>query len=120
MNTCELGKSGELRAVAWLKDKDYKILCRNFRKRGFEIDIIAICPKGILRFIEVKTIRYGSPELATYSVINRNIRRYRIGIKVFLEANRQFLYYRKSIDVIMITRESDILCFENISLNCDV
>ncbi len=54
---------GERLAAKFLKDKDYKIIERNFRKGYGEIDIIAIKDK-VLVFIEVKTRTtnlYGSP-----------------------------------------------------------
>ncbi|MDD4537106.1 MAG: YraN family protein, partial [Petrimonas sp.] len=36
----ELGKRGEEEAVRYLKSKDYKIVCRNWRFYGYEIDIV--------------------------------------------------------------------------------
>lgn len=55
---------GEALAAAWLQDKGYEILHRNWRTGRYEIDIIA-CREGVLHFIEVKTkrsSRYGHPE----------------------------------------------------------
>lgn len=63
------GNRGEEIACKYLTDKGYKIIAKNFRIRGGEIDIIAIDlstdsaitpqagtgPKGILAFVEVKT-----------------------------------------------------------------
>ncbi|MCI8646829.1 MAG: YraN family protein [Firmicutes bacterium] len=58
MNNMQLGKLGEDTVQSYLEQKGYKILCRNYRCRGGEIDIIA--SKGAdLHFIEVKT-RNGS------------------------------------------------------------
>lgn len=54
MNKQQLGKLGEDVAQQYLEKKGYRILCRNFRCRAGEIDIIA--SKGnSLHFIEVKT-----------------------------------------------------------------
>jgi putative endonuclease len=61
MNT---GKLGEDIAHKYLKRLGYKILMRNFRIRGGEIDIIAI-DGDTLVFVEVKTRSsdlFGSPE----------------------------------------------------------
>jgi putative endonuclease len=54
---------GEDLAANFLKEKDYKIIDRNFRKGYGEIDIIAI-HKNVLVFIEVKTRtsnQFGTP-----------------------------------------------------------
>ncbi|MCB6992322.1 YraN family protein [bacterium 210820-DFI.6.37] len=54
MNNQQLGKLGENAAEEYLLRKGYCILCRNFRCRAGEIDIVA--SKGeVLHFIEVKT-----------------------------------------------------------------
>ncbi|NLY83522.1 MAG: YraN family protein [Acholeplasmataceae bacterium] len=58
-----LGKQGEDAAADYLKSKGYKILCRNYRCRIGEIDIIA-SKTSELFFVEVKTRRsltYGNP-----------------------------------------------------------
>lgn len=50
----KLGFFGESKAARFLKKNGYKILCRNFKCKAGEIDIIA--SKGeIIAFIEVKT-----------------------------------------------------------------
>ena len=54
------GKLGEDFAVSYLKRQNFRILVRNFRIRGGEIDIVAIDPStGLgppaLVFVEVKT-----------------------------------------------------------------
>jgi len=57
------GKHGEDIACAYLKKQGYKIIDRNFRIRGGEIDIVAL-DKDTLVFIEVKTRRsneFGTP-----------------------------------------------------------
>lgn len=63
------GAKGEDLAVLFLRKKGYKIIERNFRVRGGEIDIIAI-DDDTLVFIEVKarsTTEFGSPlEAITY------------------------------------------------------
>ncbi len=58
------GPIGENKAVEFLKAGGYKIIKRNFRAIGIEIDIIAQ-KENILCFIEVKTRKsnnYGRPE----------------------------------------------------------
>lgn len=60
----ELGRYGEQRAVQYLKQKGYRIICTNYYTRYGELDIV--CQKqGEIIFVEVKTRKtksYGSPE----------------------------------------------------------
>ena len=58
------GNTGEALAVAYLSEKDYKILHKNWRHSHWEVDIIAE-KETILHFVEVKTRRtkkFGHPE----------------------------------------------------------
>jgi putative endonuclease len=60
----ELGQQGEELAIAWLKEKGYEILHRNWRHSHYEIDIIAMKNK-MLKIIEVKARNaspFGHPE----------------------------------------------------------
>lgn len=59
-----LGDSGERVAALFLEQRGYKILERNFRTRGGEIDLVAEDADG-LAFVEVRTRRgdgAGAPE----------------------------------------------------------
>lgn len=59
-----LGQKGEKLGVAWLQDKGYTVLHRNWRHSRYEIDIVAT-RIGVLHFIEVKTRtsrKWGMPE----------------------------------------------------------
>lgn len=63
-NHLETGAAGEELAVAYLLEKDYLILERNWRHKHLEIDVIATC-QNLLVFVEVKTrksIDFGYPE----------------------------------------------------------
>lgn len=57
----ETGQLGEDIATRFLKKKRYKIIERNYREKWGEIDIIAISPKKVLVFVEVKTVTGPSP-----------------------------------------------------------
>jgi putative endonuclease len=61
-----LGTEGEARAARFLAQRGYRILARNVRAGGVEIDLVAA--KGtLLAFVEVKTRRtrgFGAPEEA--------------------------------------------------------
>ncbi|MBI3282497.1 YraN family protein [Candidatus Curtissbacteria bacterium] len=54
MSKTDLGKHGEDIAARYLLKHGYKIIDRNFRIRGGEIDIVAI-EKNTLVVVEVKT-----------------------------------------------------------------
>lgn len=64
MYKTDLGKRGEDIAAEYLQRYGYKIIDRNFRIRGGEIDIVAI-EKNTLVIVEVKTRtshKFGLPE----------------------------------------------------------
>ena len=61
-----LGAAGEARAVEHLRERGWRILARNLRSGGVEIDVIA-ARGGLVAFVEVKTRRSrraGLPEEA--------------------------------------------------------
>ena len=71
----ELGKDGELAAVAYLKENGYEILHTNWRKGRFELDIVAKTEEELV-IVEVKTRSEGSivdPEDAVTNSKIRNI-----------------------------------------------
>lgn len=64
MNNLAIGNYGENLACSYLKKEGYKIVERNFRIRGGEIDIIALDGKTLV-YVEVKTRtsrKFGLPE----------------------------------------------------------
>ncbi len=70
-----VGCEGENLAVAYLERQRYRILERNFRCKGGEIDIVARDGK-VLVFVEVKTrktVSYGLPQLAVTLFKQRQI-----------------------------------------------
>lgn len=61
-----LGAEGEARAELYLKAKGYRIIARNVRAGGVELDLV-VRHRRTLVFVEVKTRRsrrFGPPELA--------------------------------------------------------
>jgi putative endonuclease len=59
-----LGHEGESRAAALLERRGYRIVARNVRAGGVEIDLVAL-RAGVVAFVEVKTRRgrdLGAPE----------------------------------------------------------
>ena len=50
------GRFAELHAAAYLCRKGCTLLARNYRYQNGELDIVAINPKGVILFVEVKSV----------------------------------------------------------------
>ncbi len=86
--TKEIGDIGENIAEKHLKRKGYKILSRNYKARGGEIDIIAY-RFGVLIYVEVKSRTndlYGTPASA---VDGQKITNIKYAVRDFLTAYRK-------------------------------
>lgn len=73
----QLGREGEAMAFAYLSERQFDILHRNWRWGQLEVDIIG-CKKGVLHFIEVKlrsTNQFGYPEESVGKQKLRNLMR---------------------------------------------
>ena len=114
MNTKEIGNIGEQKAVQYLVQNGYKIIERNFRKRGFEIDVIALDINDILRFVEVKTIVDGTLDDAAYSIEGRNVYRYVNGVDAFLVEHPEYKDKSMAMDAIII-HDDVITRYDNIT-----
>lgn len=100
MNKIALGKYGEDLACDYLKKTGYKIIERNFRIRGGEIDIIALDGKTLV-YVEVKTRsnhKFGLPE---ESVTPHKLRFLERASK-FYRLQRKHLPELERIDVVAI------------------
>ena len=73
-----LGERGERAAAAFLRKRGMRILVRNYRVPGGEIDLIARDGETLV-FVEVKTRRAGSPAEAVDRDKQRRISRAAIG-----------------------------------------
>ncbi len=72
-----LGRRGERAAEKYLRRNGYRIVARNFRAAGAEIDLVAM-DGGVLVFVEVKTRRSraaGAPEEAVDERKQKRMRR---------------------------------------------
>ncbi|MBK7035173.1 MAG: YraN family protein [Bacteroidetes bacterium] len=100
----ELGKEGEEKAVAFLQEKGYVILEKNYRSGRAEVDIIAGF-KDIIVFVEVKTRSsyvFGYPEESVTSAKQ----------KLMVRAAGNYLYEKNlekevRFDIIAIFRSKD-------------
>jgi putative endonuclease len=104
-STHALGKSGEERALRYLKNKKYKILAQNFRQFRGEIDIIAL-DIDTLVFVEVKTRKstdFGLPEESVTPSKQRQIKKVAQGF--LMKNNLQDAECR--FDVISVNPDQD-------------
>lgn len=100
MNKTALGKYGEDLASDYLKKSGYKIIERNFRIRGGEIDIIALDGKT-LAYVEVKTRsshQFGLPEES----INYHKLKFMERASKFYRLQRKNLPELERIDVVSV------------------
>jgi putative endonuclease len=95
------GAQGEEEAAAFLEKKGLKMLERNFRFRGGEVDIIALDGETLV-FVEVKTwSAYGIEALE--QGLNEKKRRHIIETaKYFLSIYRDYRYMAVRFDVLFI------------------
>ncbi|MFH0820387.1 MAG: YraN family protein [Candidatus Peregrinibacteria bacterium] len=113
----EFGDHGEQIAIAFLRQKGYRILDTNFRKRVGEVDIVAMDGKNQYVFVEVKTrrnTRFGYPE---ESVNFRKLRKILMTGQLWL-AEKKINTDNYRLDVISIEMDNGdahITHFENLS-----
>ena len=109
------GQGGEDEACKHLKAHDYKIICRNYRCRLGEIDIIANKNSNIV-FVEVKTrktLKFGMPAEAVTKAKQAKIHATALH---YLQDNHQY-YKNFSFDVIEILVDGDTFRLNHIP-NC--
>jgi putative endonuclease len=98
-----LGAQGEARAAAYLAGLGYRILGRNVRAGGVELDLVALQGRTVV-FVEVKTRssgRHGSPVLAVDARKQARIAR---GAAAWLRANSPRSVRSVRFDVIACVR----------------
>ena len=98
----EKGRTGEDTAALFLENKGMKIIGRNFRHRGGEVDIIAQ-EEETLVFIEVKTWSIYSIDALEQGLNEKKQRRIIETAKYFLSVHREYRYMAVRFDVIFIT-----------------
>jgi putative endonuclease len=102
----EIGNLGEEKATNFLIQKGYLIVCRNYRTKRGEIDIIAF-KNNTLVFVEVKTAPHGT--LKTLEQILGKTKQKRIveTAKCFLLSYRQYSNSYIRFDVLVV----DMPCY---------
>ena len=85
------GRAGEDAVCDYLEEKGCKILARNYRKKGGEIDIIAQDGDTAV-FIEVKTRKYGAMDSGTSAMTKAKMRR-------IINPSEEYMYEHKELDL---------------------
>ncbi len=120
----EIGKIGEDICCEFLKEKKYRILVRNHRvKHVGEIDVIARGQKGVLVFVEVKTlagpVSMFIPEMHFNEEKRLRVRRLAQGF-----ANRYPQYVNEKlgyrIDLVAIAIKDPLASIKNWHETCDI
>jgi len=93
------GAQAEAQAAALLQRAGAEILCRNFRSKRGEIDLIAL-HEGWLLFVEVRLRSHRRYEGAAASVDWRKQRRLILAAQYFLLAQPQWRQYPCRFDVV--------------------
>ncbi len=83
----ELGRRGEAHAASYLEQCGYRVLARNARAEGVEIDLVVIRGAKIV-FVEVKTRRTRRAGAAHEAVDARKQARLRRGAAAWLREHR--------------------------------
>ncbi|MBH9972273.1 YraN family protein [Bifidobacterium sp. W8109] len=110
INSRELGRLGEDYACQWLRQRNWKILARNWRSRFGELDIIALDSDSILVFVEVKTRRtgrFGSPEQAVGPRKQTHLRRAAVQWLISHDRDPGARHRGTRFDVISLSVKSD-------------
>jgi len=106
MTNIDVGRKGEQIATDFLKKKGFKIVCRNFRSRFAEIDII-VEKENKLCFVEVKT-RVGTDKGKPYEAIDkRKVFHLKMATEYYLLQNPH-KNYKLSIDVVSIILDNGL------------
>ncbi len=97
----ELAKIGENLAGKYLLSKGYKVLCRNYRTKQGEIDLIVEKDQQLI-FVEVKSRRYHSIDSAVASVSYRKQLHITKVAQVYCKQNPHFDKHNTRFDVIVL------------------
>ena len=102
----ERGKFGEDYTADYLINRGMKIIARNFRRKGGELDIIAL-DKGELAIVEVKTRKFGSLTDGTDAVTRSKIKNIILTTARFVDENEtEFSGIRFDVAEVVITTEA--------------
>ncbi|MHB9139969.1 MAG: YraN family protein [Victivallaceae bacterium] len=98
-----LGRRGENLACSLLRSKNIEILCRNYKVKSGEIDIVAR-DGGVIAFVEVKTRRSATLSRPARSLTEKQKKRiYRAGMHYLKEIGSPKVVYRFDLIEIILS-----------------
>ena len=107
MDSKGLGDLGEKIAQKYLKEKGYRILDTNFKRKWGEIDIVAKKKKTII-FVEVKTISKKEFFFPEDEIDWKKKKQLRKMTQIYLSENKIPLNCPYQIDIIAVETSSDL------------
>jgi len=110
-NTAGLGKEGEDKAAAALEASGMKIICRNYRSKAGEIDIIALDGETIV-FVEVKAWSVYGMEDLQYSIDDKKKQKIIKTANFFLSENRKYSNMAIRFDVVFVGNNKESVGFQ--------
>ncbi|MGI6611433.1 MAG: YraN family protein [Limnochordia bacterium] len=102
-STTSLGQAAEREAEAFLAQRGYQLITRNYRCRRGEIDLVAYHDHTLV-FVEVRCRRKGTPAAAA-SVDQHKMRRIAIAASHYLRSHPTNAPCR--FDVVCLTKQQD-------------
>lgn len=96
-----LARTGESLASDYLVTNGYKVLCKNFRVKHEEIDLIVEKDQQLI-FVEVKTRSYHSIQSALENVSFKKQRHISNVAQIYCKQNSQFSKHNTRFDVIVV------------------
>lgn len=114
-NRQQTGQRGEAHACAYLTEKGFEVLHRNWRYKKTETDIIAVRNK-VLHFIEVKTLDTPFAALPELKVTSAKLRNMKTGAAGFLAQHPQWKFIQFDVLAIRFHGEqlADLLHIEDV------
>lgn len=100
-NNQRVGRAGEQLAAAFLEEQGMAIIARNFRCKGGEIDLVAICGEQI-HFVEVKSRSHAGEDTIGASLGAAKLRALHRASLAYLSKNRFDYDYEVIFDLVTV------------------
>lgn len=102
MNSTEKGRRGEIAAADYLEAIDYRVIEKNFKCRGGEVDIVAVRDDSVV-FVEVKAWERMPFSELDRAIDGRKRARIRAAAQEFIRRYPVFSTYHPGFELLFIT-----------------